>query len=118
MSCTRRGVHDASLVLRRGEVVGLAGLVGAGRTQFAETLFGLSEADGGSIALRGKPVVIRSPQQAVALGIAYVPEDRRRHGIVMDFPIATNTTLASLRKVSKFGFLMGGAEQRRSGRVS
>ena len=111
VSCIRRGVHDASLVLRRGEVVGLAGLVGAGRTQFAETLFGLSEADGGTIAVRGKPVVIGSPQQAVALGIAYVPEDRRRHGVVMDFPISTNTTLASLRKVSKFAFLNGRAEQ-------
>jgi rhamnose transport system ATP-binding protein len=110
VSCTRRGVHDASLVLRRGEVVGLAGLVGAGRTQFAETLFGLSEADGGTVALRGKPVVIGSPQQAVRMGIAYVPEDRRHHGIVMDFPISTNTTLASLQKVSKFGLLDARAE--------
>jgi rhamnose transport system ATP-binding protein len=109
--CARKGVHDASLVLRRGEVVGLSGLVGAGRTAFAETLFGLSEADGGTIEFRGKPVVIRSPEQAVQLGIAYVPEDRRRHGIVMDFPISTNTTLASLRKISNFGFLDGRAEQ-------
>ena len=111
ISCRHRGVHDASLVLRRGEVVGLAGLVGAGRTQLAETLFGLSEADGGTLELRGKPVRITSPRQAVGLGIAYVPEDRRRHGVVMEFPISTNTTLASLRKVSRFGFLDAKAEQ-------
>ena len=111
LSCKARGVQDVSLVLRRGEVLGLAGLVGAGRTQFAETLFGLSPADGGSVLFDGCPVRIQSPQQAVALGIAYVPEDRRRHGVVMDFPIAVNTTLASLAKFSRNGFLDFSAEQ-------
>jgi rhamnose transport system ATP-binding protein len=111
VSCTPRGVRDVSLVVRRGEVVGLAGLVGAGRTQFAETLFGLSEADGGTIELAGKPVRIGSPQEAVGMGIAYVPEDRRRHGVVMQFPIAVNTTLANLRKVSRGGFLNSDAER-------
>lgn len=110
VSCIPRGVRDVSLIVRRGEVVGLAGLVGAGRTQFAETLFGLSEADGGTIELAGKPVRIGSPQEAVGMGIAYVPEDRRRHGVVMQFPIAVNTTLANLRKVSRGGFLNSGAE--------
>lgn len=105
LSCTMRGVHDVTLNLRRGEVVGLAGLVGSGRTQFAETLFGLSTADGGAVYIDGKEVVIRSPQQAVELGLAYVPEDRRRHGVIMDFPISANTTLASLNKVSKAGFM-------------
>jgi rhamnose transport system ATP-binding protein len=105
LSCETRGVHDVSLTLRRGEVLGLAGLVGSGRTQFAETLFGLSPADGGRIHVDGKQVEITSPAQAVKLGIAYVPEDRRRHGVVMEFPIALNSTLASLDRVSSGGFL-------------
>ena len=112
LSCASRGVHDVSLVLRRGEVLGLAGLVGSGRTQFAETLFGLSRTDGGGIAINGKPVRVNSPQQALALGLAYVPEDRRRHGVIMDFPVALNTTLASLERVSRGGFLDFGAERR------
>jgi rhamnose transport system ATP-binding protein len=105
LSCTTRGVHDVSLTVRRGEVLGLAGLVGSGRTQFAETLFGLSPADGGRIYVEGKQVEITSPARAVDLGIAYVPEDRRRHGVVMDFPITLNSTLASLGRVSSGGFL-------------
>ena len=112
LSCVSRGVHDVSLVLRRGEVLGLAGLVGSGRTQFAETLFGLSRADGGEVAIDGKPARIESPRQALALGLAYVPEDRRRHGVIMDFPVALNTTLASLGRVSRGGFLDFGAERR------
>jgi rhamnose transport system ATP-binding protein len=112
LSCVSRGVHDVSFVLRRGEVLGLAGLVGSGRTQFAETLFGLSRADGGSIAVGGKAVRIESPQQALALGLAYVPEDRRRHGVIMDLPVSMNTTLASLERVSRGGFLDFTAERR------
>lgn len=112
LSCASRGVHDVSFVLRRGEVLGFAGLVGSGRTQFAETLFGLSRADGGSIAMNGIPVRIDSPQRALALGLAYVPEDRRRHGVIMDFSVVLNTTLASLERVSRGGFLDFAAERR------
>ncbi len=112
VSCEPRGVRDVSFTLRRGEVLGMAGLVGSGRTQFAETLFGLSPADGGTITVKGQPVHIESPSQAVELGLAYVPEDRRRHGVVMDFPIALNTTLASLRRVSSGGFLQFDQERR------
>ena len=112
VSCKSRGVHGVSLTLRRGEILGMAGLVGAGRTEFAETLFGLSPADGGSVHIAGEPVRIKSPEQAVRLGIAYVPEDRRRHGVLMDFPIALNATLASLGKVSSGGFLRAGLENR------
>jgi rhamnose transport system ATP-binding protein len=115
LSCKPRGVHDVTLTLRRGEVLGLAGLVGSGRTQFAETLFGLSPSDGGTVILNGAQVHIASPSQAVALGLAYVPEDRRRHGVVMDFPIALNTTLASLGKVSSNGFLAFDDERRFAG---
>ena len=115
VSCKSRGLHDVSLTLRRGEVLGMAGLVGSGRTQFAETLFGLSPADGGTVTVSGKQVRITSPSQAVELGLAYVPEDRRSHGVVMDFPIALNTTLASLGKISNGGFLEFNEERRFAG---
>ncbi|MGA8598369.1 MAG: sugar ABC transporter ATP-binding protein [Bryobacteraceae bacterium] len=105
VSSKARGVHNVSFTLRQGEVLGMAGLVGSGRTQFAETLFGLSPADGGSIYVEGKLVRIPSPQRALELGIAYVPEDRRKHGVVMDFPISLNATLASLGQISTNGFL-------------
>ena len=83
--------------MRAGEIVGLAGLVGAGRTELARVLFGLTPADAGRFGCRGKPVAIDSPAEAVELGIAYVPEDRRRHGVILDMPVAANTTLAILR---------------------
>lgn len=105
LSSKARGVHNVSFTLRQGEVLGMAGLVGSGRTQFAETLFGLSPADGGSIYVDGQPVRIPSPQRALELGIAYVPEDRRKHGVVMEFPISLNATLASLGQISTNGFL-------------
>jgi rhamnose transport system ATP-binding protein len=99
------GVSDVSFSVRAGEILGLAGLVGAGRTELARTLFGLTPADEGELLLRGQPVRIGSPAQAVASGIAYVPEDRRRHGVILEMPIAANTTLASLRRIARHGFL-------------
>jgi rhamnose transport system ATP-binding protein len=105
VSSKARGVYNVSFTLRRGEVLGMAGLVGSGRTQFAETLFGLSPADGGTIFVNAQPVRIPTPQRALELGIAYVPEDRRKHGVVMELPISMNATLASLEKVSANGFL-------------
>jgi len=111
LTCARAGVRDVSLDVRAGEVVGLAGLVGAGRTELARVLFGLTPADSGTIALRGVPVSVRSPADAVALGIAYVPEDRRRHGVVLEMSVAANTTLATLRAVSRFGLIDFGRER-------
>ena len=96
LGCAAAGVRDVTLSVRAGEIVGLAGLVGAGRTELARTLFGLAPADAGEIRLRGKPVRVGSPAEAIALGIAYVPEDRRRHGVVLEMPISHNVTLASL----------------------
>jgi rhamnose transport system ATP-binding protein len=104
------GIHDVSLSLRRGEIVGIAGLVGAGRTQLAETIFGLTPADAGTILRDGKPVRIASPAAAIALGIAYLPEDRRQHGVVLPMSIAANTTLASLASVSRRGLIDRDAE--------
>ena len=94
LSCRASGIRDVSFDLRAGEVFGLSGLVGAGRTELARTLFGVMPADSGTIALRGVPSLIRSPREAVEHGIAYVPEDRRRHGVILEMPIAANTTMA------------------------
>ncbi|MFI5454129.1 MAG: sugar ABC transporter ATP-binding protein [Isosphaerales bacterium] len=105
LGCRAAGVQEVDLKVRAGEILGLAGLVGAGRTELARVLFGLTPADSGLIRLRGRPVVIDSPARAVALGIAYVPEDRRRHGVILDMTMAANTTLATLRAASRFGFL-------------
>ncbi|MDX2040564.1 MAG: sugar ABC transporter ATP-binding protein [Acidobacteriota bacterium] len=111
LSCQAAGISDINFSLRAGEILGVAGLVGAGRTELARTLFGLTPADSGEIRLRGEAVKITSPAQAAELGIAYVPEDRRRHGVILDLPIAANTTLASLRQLAKFGFLDFAAER-------
>jgi len=105
------GIHDVSLSVRRGEVLGVAGLVGSGRTELAETLFGLVPADGGEILLQGAPVRIESPSQAIRCGIGYVPEDRRQHGVVLEMSIASNATLASLDAVSSRGLIDRAAER-------
>jgi ABC-type sugar transport system ATPase subunit len=102
---TAVGLHEISLSVRPGEILGVAGLVGSGRTQLAETLFGLTPADGGEIRFRGKPVRIESPADAIRMGIGYVPEDRRQHGVVLDMPIADNISLANLRSVSRCGLV-------------
>jgi len=99
------GVRNVSLEVRRGEILGIAGLVGSGRTQLAETMFGLTPADSGQIVLRGRPVAIRSPREAIQLGIGYVPEDRRRHGVALEMPIFANISLANLRSVSRSGLI-------------
>ncbi len=100
LRCARAGVKDVSLTLRRGEVLGLSGLIGSGRTQMAETIFGLTPAESGEMLLNGKIVSTPNPQAARSLGIAYVPEDRRRHGVVMALPIDQNISLAALHRVS------------------
>src|SRR5258707_12908254 len=103
---TRSGVFaDVSFQLRRGEILGFAGLVGAGRTEVARVLFGIDRAESGETWLKGKKVRIRSPQHAMDYGIAYVPEDRHQHGLVMNFSIAANVTLAILQQVSRLGLL-------------
>jgi rhamnose transport system ATP-binding protein len=103
LGCSAAGIHNISLQLRAGEILGLAGLVGAGRTELARTIFGLTPADHGTIRLGGKALRITSPRQAIKSGIAYVPEDRRRHGVISEMPISANITLASLEKLSRHG---------------
>jgi len=110
---TRPGVFaDVSFQLRRGEILGFAGLVGAGRTEVVRVLFGIDQAESGETWLKGKQVRIRSPQQAMEYGIAYVPEDRHQQGLVMNFSIASNITLAILQLVSRLGLLDPRREQK------
>ncbi|MEO5913281.1 MAG: sugar ABC transporter ATP-binding protein [Luteolibacter sp.] len=94
LGCSASGVSGVTLDVRAGEIVGMAGLVGAGRTELARILFGITPADSGEIALNGEKISISNPREAIARGIAYVPEDRRRHGVILEMPIAHNMTMA------------------------
>ena len=111
LGCAAGGVKNVSLEIRAGEILGLAGLVGAGRTELARALFGITPADSGEIFLRGERIEIHSPREAVAQGIAYVPEDRRRHGVILEMPIAQNMTMAIHRRIFPGTWLRFGAER-------
>jgi rhamnose transport system ATP-binding protein len=104
------GIGNVSFTVHRGEIVGLAGLVGAGRTELARVLFGLARRDGGGVRVRGRTIDPASPDEAIAAGLAYLPEDRRRHGVILDLPVAANLTLASLAAISRRGLLNRTAE--------
>jgi rhamnose transport system ATP-binding protein len=112
VGCVASGVKGVSFEVRAGEVFGLAGLVGAGRTELARVLFGLTPGDAGEIRVKGVRKEIRSPRDAVDLGIAYVPEDRRRHGVVLEMPLAQNISLAVHRRLFGGGWLRFGVERR------
>lgn len=103
----RQGVFEGiNFDLRAGEVLGFAGLVGSGRTDVALALFGIAPPDAGEIHFLGKRVNITSPEMATQHGIAYVPEDRRQHGLVMPFPIVSNISLPTLRRyVNRIGLV-------------
>jgi rhamnose transport system ATP-binding protein len=96
---------DVSFALRRGEILGVAGLVGAGRTNLARALFGIEPATAGTIKIDGKVISIRSPEAAMALGIGYVPEDRKEHGLVLAMSVADNITLPVLPAFARMGWL-------------
>ena len=91
--------RDVSFAVRSGEIVGFAGLVGAGRTEVARVLFGIDRRDAGVVRLGGVPVAFGSPSAALTAGIAYVPEDRHQDGLVLDFTIAQNVTLPILPRL-------------------
>jgi ABC-type sugar transport system ATPase subunit len=106
-----RGIlKNISFELRAGEIVGLAGLMGAGRTELCRVLFGIDRAETGTLEVMGKPVTPKSPRQGVQNGIALIPEDRQNHGLALRLPIAWNMTLSNLDSVSTFGFLRKRAE--------
>jgi rhamnose transport system ATP-binding protein len=103
---TRQAVfRDISFTLRRGEILGLAGLVGAGRTEVARALFGIDPVDAGEILLDGNRARINSPSDAVAAGMAFVPEDRQHQGLVLEMAIEQNTTLPILRRLTRLGLV-------------
>ena len=103
---SREGWFDKiSLSVRHGEIVGLFGLVGSGRTQVARCIFGADPHNAGDVFLEGQPVRLRSPGEAVRMGIAFLTEDRKRDGLVMNCSIVDNASLATLNQVSKFGVL-------------
>jgi rhamnose transport system ATP-binding protein len=97
--------RDVSFELRAGEILGLAGLVGAGRTEVARGLFGIDPLDSGEILLNGKETRISSPSEAVRAGMAFVPEDRQHQGLVLEMAIEQNETLPFLRRLSRFGLI-------------
>ena len=101
-----------SFQLRRGEILGMAGLIGAGRTNVARALFGTEPATAGTIKLDGKPVTISRPDVAMALGIGYVPEDRKEHGLVLEMSIGRNITLPVLPRFATAGWLHESQERR------
>jgi len=114
LGCAVGGVHGVRFALRRGEIVGIAGLVGAGRTELARVLCGLTPADTGEIRVDGRVVRVSSPAMAVALGLAYVPEDRRRHGVILELSVSANVTLAAHARLFPQGWLRRGVERDQS----
>jgi rhamnose transport system ATP-binding protein len=110
---TRRGVFsDVSFDLRRGEIVGLAGFVGAGRTEVARAIFGIDRLDGGRLEIEGRSFRPRSPRSALRRGVAYLPEDRLRQGLVQPMSIERNTSMAVLPALAPGGILRPWRERR------
>ena len=109
---THTGIfEDISFELRRGEILGMAGLVGAGRTDVARAIFGVVPPTSGTIQVEGRQVEITSPQQAISLGLAYVPEDRQLHGLIPAMNITANITLPILKEYARRGWLQDKAER-------
>jgi ribose transport system ATP-binding protein len=98
-------LHDVDLDLHPGEVLGVAGLMGSGRSELARAVFGIDRVTAGTVEVRGEPVRIRHPRDAVAHGIVLVPEDRRRQGLVLGHSVRDNLTLTLLRRMAHGGFL-------------
>lgn len=109
---TRELLRGASLVVHRGEIVGLAGLVGAGRTEFARAIFGADPIERGAIVLDGQRVSIHNPGDAVRLGMGFVTEDRKKSGLILNFALFRNHTLPSLSKFVRTGRLVERLEVR------
>ena len=105
-----------SFALRAGEIVGLYGIVGAGRSELAEALFGLAPADGGEILVDGRKTTIRSAGSALKAGVALVPEDRHRMGLATMLSISTNMSLSALASLTTLGFVNRAAEKDRGPR--
>jgi rhamnose transport system ATP-binding protein len=109
---SRAGVfHDVSFDVRAGEIVGMAGLVGAGRSEVARCIFGADAFDSGQILIDGSPLRGKSVREAMNRGIAMVPEDRQHQGLVLQLPVGTNLSLAILKNLTRFGFISSKGER-------
>ena len=108
-----RTIRNVSFELRRGEILGFAGLMGAGRTEVARAIFGADPIDSGSVSMHGKPLQLRSPQDAVRAGIGYLSEDRKHFGLALGLDVAANITLPSLARWLRLGLFMDQAAIRR-----
>ncbi|MDR6417063.1 sugar ABC transporter ATP-binding protein [Pseudarthrobacter sulfonivorans] len=108
---SRRGVfHDVSFTVRSGEIVGLSGLVGAGRSEVARAIFGIDKYDTGAVIVHNHPLKALSPKASMAAGIGFVPEDRRKQGLVMELNVSRNLTLTLRKRLSRFGLLSSKSE--------
>ncbi|MDQ7746612.1 sugar ABC transporter ATP-binding protein [Hydrogenophaga pseudoflava] len=101
-----RAIRDVSFTVRRGEILGFAGLMGAGRTEVARAVFGADAIDSGEVRVRGEPIRLRSPQDAVRAGIGYLSEDRKHFGLATGMDVESNITLPSLRRWLKWGVFL------------
>ena len=98
-------LKNISLYLRKGEILGISGLMGAGRTELARAISGADEFDSGEIFINGRKVSIKNPADAVKKGVCYLSEDRKRYGLLMNKTVAENSLLSSLENYSEFGFI-------------
>ncbi|MGM0881795.1 MAG: sugar ABC transporter ATP-binding protein [Bacillota bacterium] len=115
---SQKGIlHDISFSVRAGEIVGLAGLMGAGRTELAKALFGVSKIDRGTISVGGKAITLRKPMDAIRAGIALVTEDRKDEGLLLPMSVSDNLSMTNLTTVSSLGFLSGAKEKQLSDKM-
>ncbi|MDD3363136.1 MAG: sugar ABC transporter ATP-binding protein [Hespellia sp.] len=98
-------LKDVSFTLRKGEILGLAGLVGAGRTETARAIFGADTKSEGKVMIKGKETHIRKPKDAINEGVALIPEDRKKHGVLLDMSIRDNVSFICIQNISKAGFI-------------
>ncbi|HKM55111.1 MAG TPA: sugar ABC transporter ATP-binding protein, partial [Isosphaeraceae bacterium] len=104
-------LHDISFTLHKGEILGLVGLVGAGRTEIVRAIYGADKARGHEVLLDGKPAAIRTPRDAKDFGIGLIPEDRKLQGLVLPFSVESNISMGSIRKFSRLGFIRRSVEK-------
>ena len=102
---TAHGVDDVSFSVYRNEILGIAGLMGAGRTELAKTIYGAQDREDGQIYLEGKPVLVKEPEHALGMGIAYTTEDRKNEGLLLEQSVKFNLTLSILRDIATYGWL-------------
>jgi ribose transport system ATP-binding protein len=114
---SRHPERALSFTVRGGEIVGVAGLLGAGRTSLLRTLFGVTPAAGGAVRVAGRAITPRAPRDAIAAGIGLVPEDRQQQGIILEMAIRANVSLPSLDRAQRYGVLDRAGERRMSAQM-